>query len=532
MKKFLINVAAALMLTSSFVSCTKDLNRYPTNDITDDQALKDLASYKESLAKVYGSMALTGNQGPAGNGDVQGIDEGTSDFLRLYWWAQEISTDEAVVQAGWNDPGIHFFHGMNWSSDNVILKGLYYRSFYQISLCNEFIRQSADDKLSKRGITGRDAEQIKGMALEARFLRAYQYSVLMDLFGNVPFVREGDLPGTVLPAQIQRADLYEYVVNELKDLETKMVDPRSNEYGRADKAAAWSLLARVYLNAKVYTGTAHNAEAATYAKKVIDAGYTLMSDYRQLMLADNNVNNPEFILTLNYDGVRTRGYGGTTFLTHASVGGDMVAANYGVGGGWAGIRTTKALPNKFPDASGSLDKRSQFFTAGQNIELPADPAPSFKDGYAVTKYRNVNRAGVGGSSGDFSDIDFPLFRLGEMYLIYAEAVVREASAGDATLALNYINTLRRRAYMGTNGDITASQLTLDFILDERSRELYWECFRRTDLIRFDKFVEDTYLWPWKGGVSSGTSVASFRKLFPIPIADINANTNLVQNAGY
>ncbi|HNP54032.1 MAG TPA: RagB/SusD family nutrient uptake outer membrane protein, partial [Ferruginibacter sp.] len=450
----------------------------------------------------------------------------------LYWWVQEISTDEAVVQAGWNDPGIHFFHGMNWSSDNKILKGIYYRSFYQITLCNEFIRQSADDKLSSRGITGRDAELIKGMAQEARFLRAYQYAVLMDLFGNVPFVREGDLPGSVLPAQIQRADLYEYVVNELKDLETKLVDARTNEYGRADKAAAWALLARVYLNAKVYTGTAHNTEAATYAKKVIDAGYSLMPDYRQLMLADNNVNNPEFILTINYDGVRTRGFGGTTFLTHASVGGDMNASSYNLDFGWAGIRTTKALPNKFPDVSGSLDKRAQFFTSGQNIELSADPAPSFKEGYAITKYRNLTRSGSGGSSAAFSDVDFPLFRLGEMYLIYAEAVVRDAAAGDAALALNYINTLRRRAYMGTNGDINASQLTLDFLLDERSRELYWECFRRSDLIRFDKFVEDTYLWPWKGGVSSGTGVPSFRKLFPIPIDDINANSNLVQNAGY
>lgn len=539
MKRILFNMAALALLSGSLVSCTKDLDRLPANDITSEQVYSTYNGYKQALAKVYGSFATTGNNGPAGNGDIQGIDEGTSDFVRLYWWVQEITTDEAVVQAGWNDPGIHFFHPMNWTNDNVIIKGVYYRSMYQITLANEFMRQATAAKVAERGITGKDATDILNFAQEARFLRAYQYSVLIDLFGNPPFLTEADAPGSVLPRQIGRDSLYAYIKRELRALETTLPEPRSNEYGRADRAAAWALMARLSLNHKVYLGAENPAEyrdAAVYAEKVINGGFSLMPDYRHLMLADNNVNNPEFILTVNYDGLRTQGFGGTTFFTHASVGGDMVASNYGIDGGWQGIRTTKNLPNLFPDPNGTEDKRSQFFTAGQSIELTADPAPSFREGYAVTKYRNVTRTGAQGQNPAFADIDFPIFRLAEMYLVYAEAVLRSPAAGDAGKALDYVNVVRRRAYghpgVTGPGDISASSLTLDFIINERGRELYWECFRRSDLIRFDRFVEGTYLWPWKGGVSSGTAVPAFRKLFPIPVSDINSNNNLVQNPGY
>jgi hypothetical protein len=251
------------------------------------------------------------------------------------------------------------------------------------------------------------------------------------------------------------------------------------------------------------------------------------------MRADNNLNSSatgEFIFTINYDGLKTQGYGGTTFLTHACVGGSMPASSFGVGGGWSGTRATKNLPQLFPDVTGTLDKRSQFYTSGQNLEI--GNLTTFTDGLAVTKYKNIKRDGSNGQSQDFSDIDMPLFRLAEMYLIYAEAVLRGGTGGDATAALGYINNLRTRAYTNTSGNISSGQLTLDFILDERSRELYWEGFRRTDLIRYNKFVEGTYLWPWKGGVASGTGVAGYRTIYPIPSRDINANTNLIQNPGY
>lgn len=528
MKKMILKTSVVLLVLVLIQACNKKLDLRPTNDVTAETVYSTPAGYKQVLAKVYAAFALTGNQGPAGNGDVQGIDEGFSDFFRLFWKAQELSTDEAVI--AWGDVGIQDFHNMNWTSNNSFLTGLYYRCLYQITLCNDFIRESADDKLSSRGITGADADNIRQYAREARYLRAFQYWVLMDLFGKPPFVTETSVIGGAPPPQATRSQIFNYIESELKAIEPNMPAPRTNEYGRADKGAVWALLARLYLNAQVYTGTAKNADAITYSKKVIDAGYTLFSNYQWLMLADNNVANNEFIFTINYDGLKTQGYGGTTFLTHAAVGGSMPASAFGVGGGWGGIRATKNLVNLFPDPNGNADKRAQFYTSGQTLEITNQT--DFTNGYAVTKFKNIKRNGANGQSGDFSDVDMPLFRLAEMYLIYAEAALRGNSTADIPAAVGYINALRTRAYTNATGNITAGQLTLDFILDERARELYWEGFRRTDLIRYNRFTEGTYLWPWKGGVAGGTGVAPFRNLYPIPSRDINSNTNLVQNPGY
>jgi len=535
MKKLILAtwIIGTTFIVATLQSCIKYPDLKPTNGLTSDKVYADLAGYKSVLAKVYGAFSTTGNQGPAGNGDVQGIDEGFSDFFRLFWKAQELSTDEAVIS--WGDVGIQDFHNMNWTSNNSFLTGLYYRCMYQITLCNELIRQSADDQLSTRNISGSDADQIRQFAREARFLRAYQYWVLMDLFGNPPFATEATLIGGAPPPRISRSDLFNYVESELKAIEPDMPAPHSNEYGRADRGAVWALLARLYLNAEVYTGTGKYTDALTYSKKVIDAGYSLISDYSWLMRADNDLNTSatgEFIFTINYDGLHTQGYGGTTFLVHACVGGSMPASAFGVSGGWSGTRATKSLPMLFPgypDFATTTDKRAQFYTDGQNLEIANVTA--FTDGLGVTKYRNVKRDGSPGQSQDFADVDMPLFRLAEMYLIYAEAQLR-GGGGDIATAVGYINALRERAYGSIFGDISAGSLTLDFILDERARELYWEGFRRTDLIRFNKFVEGTYLWPWKGGVASGTGVSAIRKIYPIPSRDINSNTNLVQNPGY
>lgn len=432
----------------------------PINGETAASVYSTAAGYKLAFAKVYGSYAMTGNDG-SGSGDIQGIDAGTSDFLRLYWGAQELSTDEAVV--GWGDAGIQDFHNMNWSSSNPFLTGLYYRSMYQITLANDFIKNSSDGKLSERGISGTDAETIREYKAEARFLRAYQYSVLMDLFGNPPFITDEDAIGTV-PRQIMRKDLFDYVESELKAIETELLPAKTNEYGRADQAAAWSLLARIYLNAEVYINTPRYTDAITYSKKVIDAGYKLIPNYRHLFLADNNLNTDEFILTINYDGLKTESFGGTTFLTHASTGGSMNAADYGINSGWGGIRTTKNLPELFPDLTGTADKRAQFYTNGQNLEI--NTISEFTDGIAVTKFRNKTRSNANGQSLDFSDIDYPIFRLGEIYLLYAEAVLRGGTGGDVATAMSYVNKLRQRAYGSTSGDV--SSIDLNFILDERA----------------------------------------------------------------
>jgi len=197
------------ILASGLISCDKNKILAPNYQVTSQQVYSTPLGYTEAAAKVYGAFALTGNQGPAGNGDIAGIDEGTSDFFRLLWYAQELPTDEAVI--AWGDPGVPDLHQMSWSSSNVILTGLYYRCMYQITLANDFIRQSSDAELASRGITGADATNIRYFRAEARFLRAYQYSVLMDLFAQPPMVTDANAVGSVIPPQTTRAALFTYV---------------------------------------------------------------------------------------------------------------------------------------------------------------------------------------------------------------------------------------------------------------------------------------------------------------------------------
>lgn len=527
------------LVTGSLLSCNKNLNLTPNDQLTSAVVYSTPAGYKQALAKVYGAMALTGNTGPYGNPDLPIGDEGQNvDFFRTLWTVQELPTDEAV--SNWGDPGLADFHNMNWTSSNNFLKGLYYRSLYQITLANDFIRQSSDANIAKRGFAAADAASIRAYVNEVRFIRAYQYSILMDLFGNPPFVTDANAVGSILPPQTDRKTLFAYIEKELKAIDGGLAAPRTNEYGRVDQGAEWALLARLYLNAQVYTGTARYTDAITYSQKVIGAGYSLIANYDNLLLADNNKNTSENIWTINYDGLNTQGYGGTTFMTHAQVGGSMIPAQFGLNGGWGGMRTTQALSNLFPanpttsfPNNGNPDTRAEFWTAGQGGANVTDLTTFTGGGFGVNKYRNVTVNGAAGSSKDFSDVDFPVFRLSEMYLIYAEAVLRNGTGGDAVTALSYVNKIRTRAYAGSvSGLVTPVALTLPFILDERARELYWECQRRTDLIRYDEFTTGTYLWPFKGGIKTGTSVAPTFNVFPIPSDDINANKNLKQNAGY
>ena len=527
MKKFILKTGLMLAVISvSLNSCKDALNLEPLNDVTSATVYKTPAGYKQALAKVYASFALTGNTGGAGQPDIVGLDEGgNADYLRTFWKAQELSTDEAVI--GWGDAGIQDFHQMNWTPDNPFLRGLYFRSLFQITVANEFLRESTDAKLSERGISGADADNIRANRAEVRFLRAYQYWSLMDLFGNPPFVTENDPIGGPLPKQIGKPALFNFIESELKAIETILPANRTPQYyGRVSKGAAQALLARLYLNAQVYAGTPKNNEAVEFSKKVIDGGYTLENNYRKLFSTDNTF-NPEFIMTINYDGLKSQVFGGTTFLTHAAIGGNMQAGDYGVNFGWGGLRTTKGLVNLFPNPTNSPDKRAIFYTNGQNLEITS--LTTFTDGYAVPKYTNKSSTGVPGADVLFVDTDFPLFRLPEMYLIYAEATLRGGN-GNAGTALTYINNLRTRAYGNASGAVTS--LNIDLILDERGRELYWEGHRRTDLIRYGRFTTATYLWPWKGNVAAGRAVPDFRNVYPLPAADVTANPNLIQNTGY
>lgn len=526
MKKYNKIVLAFSALLLIITSCKDDLNLVPTNDYTADVAYATAEGYRNGIAKVYGSIATSSNGGPSAPvGDIAGVDAGTSDFIRSFWMSQELPTDEAAC--AWGDPGLPELNFMTYSSSNVLLLGLYARSIYQITLVNEFLRESTDAKVSARGISADAAAEIKYYVTEARFLRAYQYWVLMDAFGNPPFITEESSVGKESPKQISRADLFTYVESELLAIEPELKE--TNEYGRVTQGAAWALLARVYLNAQVYTGTPKFTEAAVYAEKVINSGrYSLHTSYANLFKADNNLNNPEVILSVNYDGVSTQNYGGSTFLINSAINGDMGTASFGVpNGGWGGNRSRATLPQKFGNYATTADKRAMFFGTNPTIT----DITIFKEGLAVTKFTNKTSTGANGASinGIFCSTDFPLFRLAEMYLIYAEAVLRGGSGSQAT-AIGYINLLRQRAYGNASGNV--SSLTVDDVLNERSKELYWEGFRRTDLVRYGKFTDASYIWPYKGGVINGKAVESFRNIYPLPSTDVIANTNLTQNPGY
>lgn len=519
-----------LMLTVLFTSCESELDKEPITDLTEAEAFKDPAAYKQFLAKIYGGWAVNGQSLSSDDDDIQGIDGNFSNYLRLYYNLQELTTEESII--AWNDGTIHDLHNQVWTPANEFIFAMYSRVYFQVGMANQFLRETTDAKLDSRGVDAALKTEIQMYRAEARFMRALSYWHGIDFFGDIPFVTEDDIVGNFFPEQKPRAEVFNFIESELLDIESQMVAPRQMELGRADQAAVWMLLAKLYMNAEVYTTTPRYTDAMTYINKIIGAGYTLAPKYNYLFLADNDRNGAEneTIFSIRFDGNNIRGFGGTTYLVHAAVGGSMNAGDFGINGGWGGIRTTSKFVEKFSDISGNTDSRAMFHTDGQTLEI--DNPFAFVEGYAITKNRNVDINGVQGSdgSGDFVDNDFILFRLADVYLMYAEANLR-GGGGDIATAVDYVNMIRERAYGDTSGNISAGDLNLDFILAERSRELYWECQRRTDLIRFGQF-SDQGVWPWKGGVKEGTTTDAYRDLFPIPSADIIANPNLTQNTGY
>lgn len=532
MNRYKLSTLAFVILGWMTSSCINELEREPLDKriTTADRVFSDPAAYKQFLAKLYGAITLTGQNGPYGSPEISNNDEGETSFMRSYWSLQELTTDEGIC--AWNNGEVLAFHNHQWSTQNLYVKLMYQRIFINIGYCNEYLRE-VTPRVS--GLSADLQENVRDYLTEARFIRALYYYFALDLYGNVPFVTEHDDVGAFLPKQISRADLFDYIESELLTIIPDLAAPGTNEYARADRGAAWMLLAKLYLNAEVYLGVGNDRydDALTYCNNIINSGaYSLHDNYRELFMADNHLLRNEIIFTVAEDGTHGQGYGGMTFIMHAAIGGAQNATDYGIkaGDGWAGNRFTSTFVNKFDDPSGDTDSRIMTFTTGQVLDI--NTVTLFTEGYLSTKFKNKTSATVDGNNNVFPDTDFPLFRYADVYLMYAEAAVRGAAGGNLGTAAGYINELRERAYGDNSGNITTGDLTLDFILDERGRELYWEAHRRTDLIRFGKFTGDDYLWDWKGGVKAGRGTADHLSLFPIPAFDRAINPNLEQNPGY
>ena len=556
--------AATLMMVASLTSCMADLDKGNIDPTV--QAEPDITAL---YSKCYACLILEGMDGSA---DFNVDNAGKSTLIRNIYNANVLSTDEGICW--WTDGGLEDY-GMNTpkpSSDAI--RYLYYRLIMDVSYCNHYLELSAAQE-----------DQVK--LAEVRFIRAYLYYQLLDLFGDPSFI---PAISTEMPKQahsynekfqedgvysraellaLGREFLFNWVVNELKEAEANLMDPQPKtdsdpDYGRVDKAAAWLMLSRVYLNAGTYLNNdgqnnPYWAEALSYAEKVINSGYSLFDDskmsaeakangykpYDLLFMGDNGSNGSscEAIFPLLQDGRVTKAWGGSMFFVAAmwdpnmaTVIGQDAATTQNT---WAGMRCRPQLIEKFTSNPNSfvgktakeiramgIDDRAIFW--GVDHTLSVYPNDGFASGIVTPKWNNNYSNGGTPHDNENVDIDFYLLRVAEAYLNAAEAALH---TGDAGKAKTYMDAIRNRAHAATR-----SSYTLDDILDERAREMYFEGIRRPDLIRYNYFggVSVSYGWEGKGG-NTGYTGAPFEKylnVYPIPSSEVMANSNLTQIDGY
>ena len=551
--KYIQFAAVALLIAGGFTSCVNDLDVEPI-----DPALQSDVTPEQLFNKCYSVFATSGNNGGDDNVDVDGLDGGFQHKYRQMWNSNELTTDEAIC--GWGDEGIASYCHNSYDASHPMLRGYYYGLCIGITFCNHYLDVFPDYDAT--------------MTAEVRFLRAFQFYLLTDAFGNIPFTTT--ISGEN-PEQYTRAQVCEFIESELKaivgenDADNAYVlnDPRPKKYGetgygRIDKAAAWMLLSRLYLNSEVYTGTPRWQEAANYAKKVMDSGYKLHTEgyaaegkdgvyreftaYQMLFMGDNGTTDAayEAVFPVIQDGLRTTSWGGTNFLICSTVDADVHPYPYDeteVNGlynnsTWGGNRARPELirlffPNDdapsehaYAVAMAAGDDRALFETEGRNLNV--DDESNFKYGYAAAKFNNFKCDGSKGSDNTFADSHLFYMRVAEAYLNYAEALTRMNGGTAPAEAVAAINAIRGRAHATQRTSYTINQ-----ILDEWGREFYFEGRRRVDLIRFGKFGGTTdYKWQWKGGSYAGRDFEAFRNVFAIPTDDLIANSKLQQNPGY
>lgn len=547
--RYFKNIFSATLILLCMSSCISDL------DVENIDPRKNTQVDAEKLLnKCYAEFVLEGYA--PGESELDLGDSGLSVLFRLLWNANELTTDEAIC--GWTDKGIAGFNFNTYDSSNDCLYGLYWRLSLGVTICNQYLKECSDYN--------------KTMTAEAHFLRALYYYYLLDNYGNPAY---SDVVGTA-PEQIKSKDLFEKIVAEVEGNMNDMLAPsvRKNgeaNYGRADQSAAWMLLMRLYLNAEKYTGTPQWEKAKMYAEKVIkESGREIWmgddakthksangkwSAYQMLFMADNDKSGAakESVFSFIQEGKSTASWGGATFLV-ASTSDKYVIEDFPATTSetWGGNRTRKnliekfialdaldALPNWQPATiiAAAKDDRALFYgdnSDGKHVAKDRtyknEKVANFNSGIATIKYSSHYSDGSTPTDTKFVDNDIVLFRLAEAYLAFAEAEARAANS-KVTLAegTRLINILRERA----NADHSKSAYTLNEILDERARELYFEGNRRQDLIRYGFFGgNSSYVWQWKGGKHEGANFEAYRNIFPLPSKELGTNKKLVQNDKY
>ena len=529
-------VAAAAMLTA----CVGDLNTIPLNktDVTSETAYgADEEGYVQGLTKIYFQLVSNNTQ------DLQVADGGASEFIRAFWSTQEVTADAA--KCAWGDAWVNDLNNCTWKGDvlNDAVYAVYVRTLQGITYVNEYLRQTSDANLSSRGCSADVKAKVQQYRAEARFLRAFFYWAAMDTFGQVPFSTEDtQFGGGYNPPQKPATEIFDFVVSELEDLasDASAMPAAQANYPRADKGSVLGLLARVYLNAEVYTGTAKWAEAKAACEKIYSLGYALAPTHAELFRGDNGENpdaKKEILFAASYNAEHTQSYGGTTYLTLSTLSEADGAVNItGINGGWAGNRVpdhyvqTYFAPTAADFATGEYtvaDKRGQYFYIKGRTQSMQDNLNTFLNGWSCIKFNNVPHDmdavdyAATAATKNFSDIDWPLIRLGEIHLIYAEACMH--AGGNASAQ---IKALADRA-----GVAAPSTIDEDFLMAERARELMWEGHRRTDLIRYNKWLSG-YNWTYKGGNFGGQDLPSHFNVFPVPSTELATNLDLQQNPGY
>ena len=534
------------VIAAFLTSCVNDLDTLPLNKtepIAEYVYGNSEDAYLSGLGRLYFQFVTNDLT------DLQQMDGGASETIRAFWSVQETTADAA--KCSWeNDAWVRALNTNTWTEvQNDAVYAVYVRTLQGIAYVNEYLRQTAPDMLGARGVSEELAAKIDVFRAEARFIRAYLYWMALDCFGSVPFTTE-DSPvgGAYFPKQASRSSIFDYCVSELVYLisdESPMMAPRSN-YPRADKGSAAGLLARMYLNSNVYAGVQRWAEAKSVCEMIFSMGYTLCPDQTHLFRGDNGQNplaRGEMLWAIDYDANSIESYGGTTYILSASMASTDITDKSRPNGqtnGWAGLRVPYEYVSKYFGVSGQdyqtgtydvVDKRGEVFYIKGRSESMDGALYSFMNGWSCLKFNNIPHDQTDSSyinvsaTLNYSNVDFPMIRLAEIYLIYAEACM---NLGQGALALSRLDELSARA--GVPGP---SEVTAGFLVAERARELMWEAHRRTDLIRFGLYDSQDFLWPYKGGDSfSGQGFHPYKCLFPIPPTELAVNKDLVQNPGY